>query len=197
MRRWLLIGLVLSPAATGAHQDMAQPAGLELRIDQPGSTDPGGCYLDARKIPIQVIVMNRSTTTLDLLLRDHDDSGYHQAVLSGLQARLLDASGEVLTRHSTAKGGPDQEWWTSAYLDSTACVGDKDCEQPGDRVSIPPGQQVRRVIDLTSLLAGGPSLAGRLRTGAYRLTLRLGNLVSNEFQFVLTGGKSCDERRAP
>jgi hypothetical protein len=66
------------------------------------------------------------------------------------------------------------EWWNWFYLSSQMPV-----EEPGDRIAIPPGKHVTRVVPLDVLLRGCPLLPDGLPAGRFAVQLRLGDVVSN------------------
>ena len=165
---------------------------LDMRITQPHRSQ--GCYISAEELRIQITIANHGEQTKSLLFQDHDESGYHRNFPSGLKARLWNSSGDLLTRNELNLQKSEAEWWTSTYLQSTHCFAD--CENPGDRVSLSPGQTLKRVISLTYVLLGCPSCGdgASLAPGTYRVQLRLDELCSNVYEFrILEGGETCSD----
>ena len=120
----------------------------------------------------------------EVRLKDHAKEGGQEA-LWGVAAKVADKTGRLLTRDEHDTHGDD--WWSPAATDP--CVG-KDCEMPGDRVSIPPGQSVRRMTELGTLLANCPGLTRgldhiQLPAGTYTVQLSLNGLASAPIQIVV------------
>lgn len=178
----LVLALTLSCAAA-----LAEPKpGLELTIKALGWGKDGGNHFPAgRPIPIQLIFTNHGPASAEVRLKDHGKEG-GQEPLGGLAARVSDKTGKLLTRDEHDPHADD--WWSPTV--QNPCVG-KDCEMPGDRVSIPPAQAVRRTTELGALIANCPGLTRgldhiQLPAGTYTVQLSLnGSLISAPIQIVV------------
>jgi hypothetical protein len=177
----LVLALTISCASA-----LAEPkVGLELTIKALGWGKDGGSHFPSgRPIPIQLIVTNHGPASAEVRLKDHSKEG-GQEPLWGIAARVSDKTGRLLTRDEHDVHGDD--WWSPPVTD--LCVG-KDCEMPGDRVSIPPGQTVQRMTELGALIANCPGLTRgldhiQLPAGTYTVQLSLNGLVSAPIQIVV------------
>jgi len=187
MRRggiWLALILIFTIACGPALA--APPPGLVLTIKPLGWGKEGNHYPAGRPIPLQLVLTNQGTVSAEVRLKDHGKDG-GQEPLWGLAARVADKSGKVLTRDERDVHADD--WWSSAIAVSDSCAG-KECEMPGDRVSIPPGQTVLRTAELGALIANCPGLARgldhiQLPAGAYTVQLALNGLTSAPVQIVV------------
>src|SRR5262245_44946595 len=153
------------------------PTSLELSIRQP-SLPPAGktpCYVDSRKLPVQLTVTNRDSRDVDVLLKDHDENGIQQAVLTGLQAHLMGV------------------WASNQWCDpaSLQAVNSPTHLLPGDLVVLKPGQSVKRVINLAHLLGCHPP-HGDLLPGTYQVRLRLNGVTSDIMTFRIADSHGCD-----
>ena len=94
---------------------------------------------------------------------------------AGMQARVIDAYGVVLTKTVDSRDG----WWSS-YINHS----DSFKEMPGDRITLKPKESVVRIVPLRSILAGLPGglREGSLAAGEYNVQLRLGDVISNEMK---------------
>ena len=164
---------------------LAQPkTGLELSIKSLGLGEEGRHFPAGRPIPLQLVLTNKGPAPTEARLKDHDKGG-RQEPLWGVAARVSDKTGRLLTRDERDVHGDD--YWSPAITDP--CVG-KECEMPGDRVSIPPGQTVRRMTELGSLIASCPGLTRgldhiQLPAGSYTVQLSLNGLTSEPIQIVV------------
>jgi hypothetical protein len=186
MRRggvWLPLVSILTIACCPALAE-TKP-GLELTIKSLGWGKDGNHFPAGRPIPIQLAVINHGTTSTEVRLKDHGKDG-GQEPLWGLAARVADKTGKLLTRDERDVHGDD--WWSGAIA-AADCAG-KECEMPGDRVSIPPGQTVLRKAELDALIANCPGLARgldyvKLPPGTYTVQLSLNGLISAPIQIVV------------
>jgi hypothetical protein len=164
---------------------LAEPkSGLELTIKPLGWGEEGRHFPAGRPIPIQLTVTNHGPASAEVRLKDHSKEG-GQEPLWGVAARVSDKAGRLLTRDEHDAHGDD--WWSPAVTDP--CVG-KECEMPGDRVSIPPGQSVRRMTELGALIANCPGLTRgldhiQLPAGTYTVQLSLNGLISAPIQILV------------
>ena len=180
----LLLVLVLTLSCASA---LAEPkTGLELTIKALGwGKDGGNHFPSGRPIPIQLTVTNHGPASAEVRLKDHAKEGA-QEPLWGVAAKVADKTGRLLTRDEHDPHGDD--WWSPAVTDP--CLG-KDCELPGDRVSIPPGQSVRRMTELGALITNCPGLTRgldhiQLPAGTYTVQISLnGSLISAPVQIVV------------
>ena len=97
---------------------------------------------------------------------------------AGMQARVIDAYGVVLTKTVDSRDG----WWSSYIRHSDSFE-----EMPGDRITLKPKESVVRIVPLRSILAGLPGglREGSLAAGEYKVQLRLGDVVSNEMKIKI------------
>ncbi|MBW8876559.1 MAG: hypothetical protein JF614_16460 [Acidobacteria bacterium] len=180
---WLALTLIFTMAWGSA---LAQPKpGLELTIKPLGWGQEGRHYPAGRPIPLQLVLTNKGTVSAEVRLKDHGKNG-EQEPLWGLAARVVDKTGKLLTRDEHDVHADD--WWSSG-LAASDCTG-KECEMPGDRVSIPPGQTVLRTTELGSLIANCPGLTRgldhiQLPAGTYTVQLALNGLISAPIQIVV------------
>lgn len=164
---------------------LAQPKpGLELTVKALGLGEEGRHFLAGRPIPLQLILTNKGPAPTEVRLKDHGKDG-GQEPLWGVAARVSDKTGRLLTRDERDVHGDD--YWSPAITDP--CMG-KECEMPGDRISIPPGQTVRRMTELGSLIASCPGLTRgldhiQLPAGSYTVQLSLNGLTSAPIQIVV------------
>jgi hypothetical protein len=176
----LILALTISCASA-----LGQPKpGLELTIKALGLGEEGRHFPAGRPISLQLVVTNKGPASTEVRLKDHDKDG-RQELLWGVAAKVSDKTGRILTRDEHDVHGDD--YWSPAV--SNPCVG-KECEMPGDRVSIPPGQAVRRMTELGSLIANCPGLTRgldhiQLPSGTYTVQLSLNGLISAPIQIVV------------
>jgi hypothetical protein len=179
---WLALTFLWTIACLPA---LAEPkTGLELTIKALGLGEEGRHFPAGRPIPLQLVLTNKGPASTEVRLKDHGRDG-GQEPLWGVAARVSDKTGRLLTRDERDVHGDD--FWSPAVSDP--CVG-KECEIPGDRVSIPPGQSVRRMTELGSLIASCPGLTRgldhiQLPSGTYTVQLALNGLISAPIQIVV------------
>lgn len=179
-RLLLVLALLISCASA-----LAQPKpGLELTIKALGLGEEGRHFPAGRPVPLQLVLTNKGPASTEVRLKDHGKDG-GQEPLWGVAARVSDKTGRLLTRDERDVHGDD--YWSPAISDP--CMG-KECEMPGDRVSIPPGQTVRRMTELGSLIASCPGLTRgldhiQLPAGTYTVQLSLNGLISAPIQIVV------------
>ena len=166
-----------------------------LRIRQPGETDrPYGCYGKGDRVPIQLEVSNEGDDTALVTIVDHDEQGSREAHPNGLLLRVTDGKGQVLTAHDIGISG-QSEWWTSQYLSSQVALPELE-RLPGNRISLKPGQLVRRVYDVAKVAGGCNSCPVELSIfppGTYFLEVRFDRLKSNQYKIVvLREGECCE-----
>jgi hypothetical protein len=173
----------------GAIFTVVPPESVQLEISQPRALLANEvCYESPDQMTLKIQIKNVSPKSVPLLIKDHNRDGYQRPFLWGLEAKIIDEEGNVLTHNSITieKGGSD--WWTSAKLESHAC--DPSCFMPGDKIEIPPGKHVNRVIQLGQLIGGIPGVI-RLKPGKYSLQLRLGDVVSNSVHLNYLPPEGC------
>jgi len=169
---------------------------LEFRIRQADyDGQKPGCYVSGTRIPIQLEFANEGDDRVSVTIVDHDRNGNQQRYPDGLQIRVIDAKGQVLTAHGLNLGDNNREWWTSQYLSSTLVTEDER-EMPGHEIVLEPGASVRRVYDVATV-AGGcrscPVSFWEFTPGKYFVELRLNGLRSNQFEIaVLEQGETCE-----
>lgn len=98
----------------------------------------------------------------------HDTPGY-------VQARVRGEGGAVLTENRTLEDG----WWT-VWVMSSDTMGEIKKE---DLVTLKPGEEYARTLDLRLLLAGCDRLPDGLKAGTYRVQFSYGKVLSNEVEF--------------
>jgi hypothetical protein len=127
--------------------------------------------LEGEAIPVKVVFKNtgRKPSSFVLPSNERDPPGF-------IWARLKNAQGALLTENDTLKDG----WWTSWVLRSGTYK-----ENRKDRISLKPGEEYTRSVDLSILLAGCPCLPKGLKAGTYRVQLALGEIVSNEIELTV------------
>ena len=103
------------------------------------------------------------------MLRDHDPYLGTRPYPDSILLRVTDSAGKVLTHDCGDKDG----WWNPSSLESQFTL-----EEPGDRVMIPPGKHVTRVVRLDRMLAGCSGLPN-LTSGRFTIQLGFGGAVSN------------------
>jgi len=177
--------LILALAASVGAAVPPPKTGLELTIKALGwGKDGGNHFPSGRPIPIQLTVTNYGPASVEVRIKDHNKEGA-QEMLWGLAARVSDKTGRLLTRDEHDPHADD--WWSPAVTDP--CAG-KECEMPGDRVSLPPGQAVKRMTELGPLIANCPGLTKgldhiQLPAGTYTVQLSLNGLASAPIQIVV------------
>lgn len=145
---------------------------------------PLGPYPEGKPIRLQLAITNDQPVPVELRLRDHGKQGGPEPLWS-LAARITDKNGEVLTRSCCPK---EDDWWSSAIAVSDSC-GPGECEDPGDYVTLAPGQTVLRMADLASLVWNCPGLAQMRRSslpaGSYDVQLSVDGIVSEPIKIVV------------
>lgn len=144
-----------------------------------------GRYPAGQPILLQLVITNDKPVPVELWLKDHGKNG-DQEPLWSLAARITDKEGKLLTRDECC---PDaDEWWTSAVIISDSC-GPRECEMPGDYVTLAPGQTVLRTAELNALVWNCPALRKMSRTslpaGTYDVQLTVDDLVSEPIRIVV------------
>src|ERR1043166_1078443 len=164
MRLLLFVPLV---ALAAAKAESPSPKGVTFEISTAGwaeSFGRDGAYAVGKPISIRCVFRNTGAEPVTLSLKDHDQ--YHGTLPypQGVQARVEDSDHKVLTGNKADKQG----WWTSFYLSSQLSS-----DEPGDNVTIPPGEKVTRVVPLDEVLKGCDGLPNGLLVGHFVVQLRL------------------------
>lgn len=115
---------------------------------------------------------NAGKKEVRLLLKDHDD--YHGTLDHpwGLQVRITDQAGKVLTAGAAAIDG----WWSSSVVCSQLSQ-----VRPGDAIVLRQGENVVRRVSLDSVLFGldlGSPAHPKITIGVYTIEVRLGGIVA-------------------
>ncbi len=161
------------------------PALPRLTLKPLGWGKADGHYPAGKPILLQLAIKNDQPVPVEVHLRDHGKDGSHEP-LWGLAARITDQEGKLLTRDERDPGA--DEWWTSAIVISDSCAP-RECEMPGDYVTLAPGQTVLRAAELDALIWNCPALRKMSRTslpaGTYDVQLTLDGLISDSIQIVV------------
>jgi hypothetical protein len=153
-----------------------------------------GCYFDGKHIPIQLEIANKGDETKFIHIVDHDNEGHRLQYPDGLEIRVVDANGQVLTAHDMSSDERRKEWWSRQYIGSRHPMMSGH-DLPGNRIELKTGAHVRRVYDITEV-AGGcsscPFYLYEFPPGKYFIELRLNGLRSNQYEIiVLRDGETC------
>ena len=132
-----------------------------------------GPYRVGNPIAIKTVIRNTGKSPRRVRLDDHDEYHGTRPFPDGTYARIRDSNGTVLTRNDST----NDDWWSFEILQSTLSQ-----EMPGDAVTIPPGEEVVRIIPLDRVLLGCKRLPYGLRRGTYMVQLSLCGIVSNELK---------------
>src|ERR1044072_290209 len=164
MRVLLLVPLLVFATAKA---ESPPPKGLAFEISKAGwaeSFGRDGAYAVGKQITIRCVFRNTGAEPVTLSLKDHDQ--YHGTLPypQGVQARIEDSDHNVLTGNKADKQG----WWTSFSLSSQLSS-----DEPGDNITIPPGEKVTRVVPLDEVLKGCDGLPNGLPVGHLVVQLRL------------------------
>ena len=168
MKNMIAAGLLLTlPWAVSPAQKQRQPKEpLSLAISLQLTK-----YIEGAPLPVSLTFKNTSKkrTTFTLPDKDEDPPGF-------IQARVRDAQGRLLTLNDTLEDG----WWTTWVQWSGIYK-----EKKADRVSLKPGEEYTRTIDLKRILGGCRCLPDGLRVGAYRIQFSYGTVISNEVEITV------------
>ena len=126
-------------------------------------------------VPIYCRWTNTGKKAVKLLLKEHDS--YH-GVLDypwGLEVRLTDETGKVIT-------GGEGGWWSSAYLASQISEVER-----RDAVTLKPGERIARKVRLSEVVT---SLLPSPLSGRFRVEIRLGAIQSTQ-PLTLRLGSEC------
>ena len=129
-------------------------------------------YVEGGEIPVSLTFRNtgKKLTTFVLPGIERDPPGY-------ITARVRDAEGNLLTLNDTLEDG----WWTVGVYRSSYALNGK--WAAADYVSLRPGEEYRRTIDLARLLRGCRCrIPDGLKAGSYKVQLSYGKVVSNEIE---------------
>ena len=128
-------------------------------------------YVEAESLPVTLSFKNIGKKGTRFLLpgKDEDPPGY-------ISARVWDAQGKLLTANDTLQDG----WWTVQVMSSEFYK-----EKKSDRISLKPGEEFTRTVDLKRLLWGCRGLPEGLRAGQYRVQFSFGKVLSNEFEVIV------------
>ena len=126
-------------------------------------------------IPIILTIKNTSAKKLRPVVQDRDANGQVLPYPAGLTVMVKDSSGRILTENDVSK----DEWWSWYYTWPQVTLVRKDSK---NRVTLRPGKQIVRTVDLATMLGGAPSLADGLPGGVYTVQFSLNGVRSNEIQ---------------
>lgn len=157
----------------------------KLTLKPHGYGQADGRYPAGQPVLLQLVITNDKPVPVELWLKDHGKNG-DQEPLWSLAARITDKEGKLLTRDECCADA--DEWWTSAVIISDSC-GPRECEMPGDYVTLAPGQTVLRTAELNALVWNCPALVKMSRTslpaGTYDVQLTVDDLVSEPIRIVV------------
>lgn len=128
-------------------------------------------YAEGAPLPVTLTFKNTGKKRMTFELphnKSHDTPGY-------IQARVWGEGGVVLTENRTLEDG-----WRTVLVMSSDTMGEIEKE---DLVTLKPGEEYARTLDLGLLLAGCDRLPDGLKAGAYRVQFSYGKVLSNEFEF--------------
>jgi hypothetical protein len=134
-------------------------------------------FRQGEPMPVRCVFANPGAQPVTILLRDHDAYLGTLEYPGEMQIHVVDAAGRLVTKNEIDGDG----WWNWFYLSSQFSV-----EEPGDRITIPPGDHVTRVVHLEDILRGCPGISAGLARGRFTVQLRLGNIVSNSLVIDVT-----------
>jgi len=134
-------------------------------------------YGVASSIPLQFALINKGTSEVSVYLKEHDPTGESEPYPWGLNVKVIDENGVVLTK---TDGFGD---YYSSYFTSSVAYSEEEMEMPGDRILIPPGEIVLRVVNLRDILDG--CLKCNLEAGKYQVQLKLGKMLSNTLEVLV------------
>ena len=123
---------------------------------------------------IRCVWKNVGTKPQSLFLKDHDS--YHGTLEypTWMMAKVINSDGNVLTKNN------NNEWWSWYSLWSTLFI-----EMPGDTILLNPGEEVIRIVPLDVILKGLKTIPDGLTEGIYKVTLKHGELISNQLEIKL------------
>ncbi len=160
--------LALTPAASFAQSKSRADAMVSLTISLHLPN-----RLEDEPIPIKLVFKNTGKKPASFVLPDNEEDppGF-------IWARVRNAQGTLLTRNDTLEDG----WWTTWVSWSGTYK-----ENKKDRISLKPGEEYSRLVDLTRLLAGCrcPALPKGMRAGTYRIQFSHGDIISNEIELTI------------
>lgn len=174
MRLLLIVSLLVFATAKAQSPDAN---GVAFEITKAGLAGDGsfakyleasderrGVYLVGKPISIRCVFRNSGSRPITLSLKDHDQ--YHGTLPypQGVQARIEDTNHKVLTVNTVNKEG----WWSVFFLSSQMSAF-----EPGDNITIPPGDKVTRIIPLDEVLKGCDGLPRGLPAGNFVVQLRV------------------------
>jgi hypothetical protein len=164
-----VLGVLLLGAITPSLASPTTGLPLSLQISTAGWAEAGGgTYRLGEPMIVRVVITNGSSKSATLLLRDHDPYLGTRPFPDSMSLLVKDSAGRILTSCGDKTG-----WWNPGIRESQFVV-----EEPGDRVAIPPGKHVTRVVPIDQMLNGCTSLPA-LGIGRYSIQLALGELISN------------------
>jgi hypothetical protein len=163
-----VLGVFLLVAVTPSLATPTTAPSLTLQVSTAGWAEKGGPYRLGEPMAVRVVMTNRSSKSVTLMLRDHDPYLGTRPFPDSISVLVKDPAGRILTSCGDKAG-----WWNQGVRESQFIV-----EEPGDRMTIPPGKHVTRVVRLHKMLNGCSSLPA-LGIGQYSIQLALGELVSN------------------
>lgn len=124
-------------------------------------------------VSIRCVFRNNGSQPAALLLKEHDEYLGRLAYPENIQARIENSAHKVLTVNELSKEG----WWTWFYVSNQTYH-----EEVGDRITIPRGEQVTRVLKLDDVLWACPGLPRGLPAGHFIVQLRVDTLESNRLE---------------
>lgn len=169
-----LLAIILG-IAVFAPQTSASSKNISFEIQLHGwAISDSKTYKIEQPISIHCVWKNIGNQPCSLFLKDHDS--YHGTLdyPIGISAKVIDNNGKVLTQSNHG------EWWSWYYLWSTLFK-----EMPGDVITLKPGEEVIRIVPLDVILRGLEAIPEGLTEGTYKVTLKYGELISNQLEIKL------------
>lgn len=165
----LLVALVAAfPAAAAAPQN--SPIALTLAIDGPVQA--------GQKAAARLRIRNTSGHKLKFNLQERDIYDRPLAYPVGLKARVVDASGVVLTESERAPNG----WWSAHELINPHMLVKNDAK----RIEMRAGEEIERRFTLNDVVAGSPKLGAGFAPGTYQIQVSLNGVDSNTVTLEVT-----------
>jgi hypothetical protein len=164
----LLVALVAAFPAAAAPQN--SPIALTLAIDGPV---PAG-----QKAAARLRIRNTSGHKLKFSLQERDIYDRPLAFPVGLKARVVDASGVVLTESERAPSG----WWSAHELINPHMLVKNDPK----RIEMRAGEEIERKFTLNDVVAGSPKLGAGFAPGTYQIQVSLNGVDSNTVTLEVT-----------
>lgn len=158
-----------------------QTTPFEFKISIDPRRDYLGYYQEEGDLLIKCLFRNVSDKKQELTLKDHDPYFGDLNCPVGLTARVWDVQGTLLTKTQYIEDG----WWWNRMLGSRGYM-----MQPGDTITLKPGEQVVRLVPLDIIVGSCPNFPKGVVAGTYTVQFRLsGNeeYLSNKLEIEVKG----------